>query len=427
MSEDKSETPGSSDLPEAMVERGQGFSSIWLVPLVAMLVAGALLYRDLRDRGETAEITLPTAEGVEAGKTLVRYRDVVVGTVQSVRLSAGLDQVVLEARMARDSDQVLVEGTRFWVERPRIGPHGISGLTTIVSGAYVALDPGDPKGKPQRRFVGLTDPPQSLRGNEGLALRLRSDVPVLGLTYGTPVLHEGIDVGQVTRIDLSKTGKGIDIEIEVDEAYKDRVHDNSRFWNVSGVEMTAGLHGVDVQAASLEAVLAGGVAFGTPGGARGQAKDGAGFQLFSDQDAAFREYHESQGLQVIVRTRNLGSIANGDRVLYRGVSVGKVLRSALDADARNVDVTLQIEPRFVPLVRSNTVFWNASGASADFGLSGLHVHMASLESVLLGAVAFATPNEPGPPADPSAVFRLADEAKGAWHKWAPVIPLSEAP
>jgi len=398
-----------------------------LVPLVAILVAGVLLYRDLRDRGETVEISLPTAEGVEAGKTLVRYRDVVVGTVQSVRLSSDLNQVVLEAQMARDSDQVLVEGTRFWVERPRIGPHGISGLTTIVSGAYVALDPGDPKGKPQRHFVGLTDPPQTLRGNKGLALRLSSDVPVLGLSYGTPVLHEGVDVGQVTRIDLVKKGKGIDIEIEIDEAYKHRVHENSRFWNVSGMEMTAGLHGVDVQAASLEAVLAGGVAFGTPGAARGRAQDGAGFQLFSGRVEAFRDYHESQGLQVVVRTRNLGSIANGDLVLYRGFPVGKVLRSSLDSDARHVHVTLQIEPRFVPLVRTNTVFWNASGASADFGLSGLHVHMASLESVLLGGVAFATPNEPGAPADPGAVFKLADEAKDAWHKWAPVIALDEAP
>jgi len=113
-------------------------------------------------------------------------------------------------------------------------------------------------------------------------------------------------------------------------------------------------------------------------------------------------------------------------VLYRGVPVGRVLRSELADDARHVEVSLQIDSQFAPLVRTNSVFWNASGASADFGLSGLHLHMDSLESVLAGAIAFATPNPPGPLAEDGAVFGLAQEAKDSWRKWSPEIPLGDA-
>ena len=177
MSERDTET-GDEALPEALVEPTRGLSMIWLIPLVAVLIAGSLLFQDLRNRGKEVKIVLPTAEGVEAGKTQVRYRDVVVGTVQAVRLSESLSHIVIVAQMVRDADSVLVEGTRFWVERPRIGPHGISGLTTIVSGAYITLDPGDPKGKPQTRFKGLTEPPPTLRGDGTLQLSLTSERPV---------------------------------------------------------------------------------------------------------------------------------------------------------------------------------------------------------------------------------------------------------
>lgn len=415
------------EIPEAVVESGHGFSAIWLVPLVAIVIAGSLLFQDLRDRGEVVEVSFGTAEGVEAGTTTVRYRDVVVGTVQTVRLSDDLSHIVIVARMTRDANQVLVEGTRFWVERPRIGPHGISGLTTIVSGAYLALDPGDPKAKKKSAFVGLTEPPQNLRGEAGLRVSLTSEQPVRGLSYGASVLLEGIDVGRVTRLDLRKKGEGVDIEITIDEVYQDRVHANTRFWNISGVEMTAGLHGIDFEAASLESVLAGGISFGTPGPARGAAKDGDRFVLFSDRKAAFREYEQSLGLQIAVRARDLGSIADGDAVLYRGIPVGRVLRSELAGDARHVLVHLQIDSPFAPLVRTNSVFWNASGASADLGLTGLHLHMDSLESVLAGAVEFATPNDPGSLAERGAVFKLAAEAKDAWLRWSPEIPIGESP
>jgi len=418
--------PADEALPEALVEPTRGLSMIWLVPLVAVAIAGSLLYQDLRERGKQVEVSLPTAEGVEAGKTQVRYRDVVVGTVQTVRLSDDLSHIVIVAQMARDADPVLVEGTRFWVERPRIGPHGISGLTTIVSGAYVTLDPGDPKGKPKTTFEGLTEPPQTLRGDATLQLSLTSDREILGLSYGSPVLHEGVSVGSVTRIELREEGRGVDIELSIDQAYKERVHRNSRFWNVSGVDMKAGMHGVDLQVTSLEAVLAGGVAFGTPGPAEAAARNGDAFALFSDREAAFREYEESLGLHVVARARDLGSVQDGDAVLYRGVPVGRVLRSELADDARHVEVSLQIDSQFAALVRTNSVFWNASGASADFGLSGLHLHMDSLESVLAGAIAFATPNQPGPLAEDGAVFGLAQEAKDSWRKWSPEIPLGDA-
>ena len=390
MNETTSQKPEES-IPEAVVVRRRGLSPVWLVPIIAAGVAASLLYTTFERRGKTVEISFSEASGVDAGKTRVRYRDVFIGTVSEVRLSDDFTHTVIEAQINENGERLLVEGTRFWVERPRIGPQGISGLTTLVSGAYIALDPGTLGGVLKRKYQGLSDPPQMLKGDKGLHLNLNSPSGSGGLTQMSPVLHEGIQVGRITGLDLAKEAPGVNIRISVDAKYADRVHANTHFWNASGIDAHAGFSGIDVEIASLETVLSGAIEFATLGSGGRPVETGHSYQVFKNRQDAFHRYQESLGLQIFVRTDQLGSIANGDGVLYRGVKVGKVLGHELEDNAQHILLRLQVDARYAPLVRTNSVFWNASGISSDLGLTGLHVHTSSLESMLQGAISFATP------------------------------------
>jgi paraquat-inducible protein B len=238
------------------------------------------------------------------------------------------------------------------------------------------------------------------------------------------VLHEGIQVGRISGLDLVKGELGAEIRISIDAEYAGRVRANTRFWNESGFDAHAGIDGFEVKFSSVETILTGAISFATPGSPHGKVSDGRRFPLFADRKAAWREYRENQGLRIELRTPRLGSLADEDPVLYRGVNVGRVLGHRLEEDARTVRIRLQIDSRYAPLVRSNSVFWNASGIHSDLSLTGLHVDVSSLEALLQGAVAFATPDHPGPQAEPGAQFDLAPKAKDRWRKWAPEIPLA---
>lgn len=415
------------ELPEAVVEAGRRIPAIWLVPLVAALIAGLLMWRSFQDRGPLISVTFESAAGIEAGRTTLRFRSVVVGVVEAVRVSEDLSHVVVSARLHRDSDSFRVKGTRFWVDRPRLGPEGISGLGTLVSGAFIGVDPGVGGGKEVERFRGLEQAPVNLRTEKGLRVSVHTRDFGAGLSYGAPVLYEGIQVGRVTALELDSDQSEVVAQIFVRAQYANFVRGNSRFWNASGVHFDASMRGVHAAMDSLESVLLGGLAFSTPGEPGPTAEPGSHFQLYRNARQARRDYRESLGLHVFLEAPRLGFLSPGDPVLYRGEKVGQVLGRALQDDARRVGVRIQINPRYVPLVRSDSVFWNASGVQADLSLSGFHIHVASVESLLEGSVSFSTPDPPGPRADPDSVFPLHRQVKERWLSWAPRIPVGAAP
>jgi paraquat-inducible protein B len=193
------------------------------------------------------------------------------------------------------------------------------------------------------------------------------------------------------------------------------------------VDAHAGFDGIDVNIASLETVLTGAVAFATPGAHGRKAKNGQEYALFDNRVAALKSHADSLGLHVNLLTHRLGSVADGDPILYRGVEVGRILGHELEEGSRRVILHLQIDSHYAPLVRRNSVFWNASGIDSDFGLTGLHVHVASLKSLLEGAIAFATPDPPGAEAEPGTRFELASKRKDKWMKWSPDLPLEPEP
>ena len=421
MSEDSS-----TALPEAEVHRRRGPSPVWLFPIVAALIAGGLAIRAIGERGPTITISFETASGLEAGKTTVRFREVVVGTVEDIRVGDDHASVLVSVEIEKYAEAALHEGTRFWVVRPRIGLEGVSGLATLVSGSYINMDAiheSDAKIVRRLSFVGLEEPPLDAAGARSMQIVLTAKrLGSLGL--GAPVYYRDIEVGKVVRYQLVDDGS-VEIDVGIESMHAGVVHENSSFWDVSGIDVSGGLSGIEVDFESMRSLLAGGIEFDTLGQPGAGAKSGARFPLFENRKAAEKERSRSRNLHLVLETTQLGSVKAGEAVLYRGVRIGEIDSYALRQDARSIGIRVSIDERFALLVREDTVFWDASGLDAKLGLTGLHVHVESFESLLVGAVAMATPPNPGKRVASGSVFQLHDKPEPKWHDWLPDISMGE--
>jgi paraquat-inducible protein B len=407
-------TGGSGDVPDAVVERSRGFSPIWLIPIVVAIVAGSLAYRAIQEQGEKVVLLFESAEGLEAGKSTIKYRDVEIGTVDLIQFR-DVSQVEVHVSISKRAAKAAVEDTLWWVVRPRFGGGGISGLSTIVSGAYVTIQPGKPGGKKKREFLGLEEPPIPERDLPGIQLVLHSD-QLGGVEAGSSIFFRNLDVGDVLQHSLGEDGKMVEIKIVIREKYAPLVKSTSSFWNAGGVDVKVGASGLEVKTESLQSILTGGVAFDSPA-VGATAKAGDAFWLHGSQSDVEKTRLTHGGLGLVLETGALGGVALGNPVYYREVPVGSVVSHELSKDGSQVRIKVNVDRQYASLVRHNSVFWNASGISADLGLTGLHVHAESLKSLLTGGVAFATPPKPGHTVSEGSVFRLHPEAKKKWLEW----------
>lgn len=319
---------------------------LWLIPLVAGLVSAWLVWTTWAEQGPVVTIRFRTAEGVEPGKTPVRFREVDVGTVKRVRISDDLKSVIVTVQLVAGAERLLAPDTRFWVVRPRIGIGGVSGLGTLISGPYIAVDPGS-GGEPVYEFTGLEEPPL-----------IRSDVPgttyeleatrLSGIDRGSPVYFRGIEVGQVLGYGLTEDGRRVRVHVFVRAPYDRLVRTTTRFWNASGVEIGAGPEGFGIRLESVQALLLGGIAFDSFGGARAEpAAAGARFVLYGSEQAA-RESTVAERVRARVHfTGSVRGLRPGSPVELQGIRVGRVAEVRLDvAPDLEVRVTavLEIEP-----------------------------------------------------------------------------------
>lgn len=424
MTDQNSRTP--DDLPEATIKShriSRGASVIWLIPLAAAVIGGVIGYQIYSTRGAQIQISFPNAEGLESGKTSIRYLNVVIGTVSDIVVAPDMKTVLVTAEMTEESSQHLVDGTRFWVVRPRIGGGRVTGLGTLFSGSYIAMSPGPIGGKRQRQFVGLTEQPVKPFGD---GMNIVIDATRLhGLAIGAPIYYLDIKVGEITTADVNEAGTGVIMNALIDHQHAHYVRQNSRFWNVSGIDITANaLEGLRVDIESLSALVSGGLSFYTPGKAGPPAEDGARFKVRRHGPSTSEGAHRYLGPRFVIEASKLGSVKAGDPVYYRGEQVGQVISQMLHDDAASIGIQVEIAHRYAALIREKTVFWNASGFSADLGLTGIHVHSESLQALLAGGIALAVPNKPGNRAAEGSVFKLRTKAPRGWEKWRPQISLS---
>ena len=339
------------NLPRPKVERPRrlGISLVWLVPIVALLVAGSLFVRTVILVGPRIDIEFATADGIEPGKTDVRYKEVVVGKVQTVSLRGDRKRVIVTVRLDRSAAGLAVKDTQFWVVRPRIGAGGISGLGTLLSGAYIGTDAGVST-ESRDSFVGLEGPPFVLRGEPGAVFVLRAD-DLGSLEVGSPVLYRRTRVGRVVGYTLDPAIDEIAVRVFVEAPYHTLVTPQARFWNASGVDVRLSASGLAFNAQSVATVLAGGIAFELPPGVpRAEpARPDSRFVLFNDRRAALAP---EDGPPIPVRMifdQTARGLAENAPIDFLGVEIGRVRMVSLDYDAKRQRFPVRVMADIYPL------------------------------------------------------------------------------
>jgi len=331
-------------LPQATVEpaRRARLSPVWIVPLVAAVVALGIFAERVLSEGPAVTIVFQSAEGIEAGKTFVKYKDVNIGQVTAVRLTEDFGRVEVTARIAKSAAGLMVEDAKFWVVRPRISLSGVSGLSTLLSGDYIGFDAGAST-KRQKTFTGLEVPP-IIDGGPGRRFVLHA--PDLGsLGIGSPVYFRRLPVGQVVAIDLAADGKSVAITVFVNAPYDRYVTAGTRFWNASGFDVSLTANGIDVRTQSLVALLEGGLAFETPAFAPAAvpAAANAPFRLFADRASALKPDDTIATRYVLYFAESLRGLSVGAPVTFFGVGVGEVVAIGLTLDERTLNARPRVE------------------------------------------------------------------------------------
>jgi paraquat-inducible protein B len=338
------------EAPAPEVRKAQRWNVVWVVPLVALLLGAWLLYRSFAAQGPVARVSFETANGIYAGKTEVRCRSVKVGFVKDVKLAEDLKSVIVVLELDTDSEGLLRQGTLFWVVKPRFSATEFSGAETLITGAYIELDPGPAGADRTNDFTGLEVPPATNSGVPGLRLSLDAD-EAGSLTIGAPVYYRGFEVGRIEGRQLEEKGLRVTYNAFIREEYSPLVTENTRFWNTSGIDISAGADGFKVRTPSFQAMVSGGVSFGvTEGEKHGEpVANGTRFTLFQDEDAAQRSSFNPSLKFLLLFDQTVRGLSKRAPVEFRGITIGRVADISFDLvpgarDTRSIPVLIEVDP-----------------------------------------------------------------------------------
>jgi len=372
------ETPASPT--EARIKTKRRISPFWLLPVIALMIAGWLLWSSYEDRGNTITIDFVSADGIVAGRTPVRYQGVEVGTVQDIRLSENLNKIEVKASIKADMKDALRNDTQFWLVTPKASLAGISGLDALVGGNYIGMMPG--KGEPQDHFTALDTQPKYRLSNGELMIHLHA--PDLGsLSSGSLVYFRKIPVGRVYDYSINANKQGVTIDVLIERRFTSLVKKGSRFWNVSGVKADVGLSGAKVELESLASLVNGAIAFDSPEASKPAESDDE-FGLYKDLA------HSQRGVIVkLALPGGEGLKAGSTPLMYQGLEVGELTKLDLNPGGA-VSGEMTVDPSVVNLLRANT--------RIEMRSPKLSLDNASVSSLLTGTTLELVPGE-GEPRD----------------------------
>ncbi|TEI68705.1 PqiB family protein [Pseudomonas aeruginosa] len=355
-----------SDLPSPKKHKTSNWSAIWVLPLVALAIGAWLGWRAYDQAGVLIQVRFESSDGIQAKKTEVLYKGIAVGKVVALDVSEDIKGVVATIEMDKEARQYLSKGTRFWLVKPRVSLAGVTGLETLVSGVYIAVDPVKGE-KEERNFTALKQPPPLSDRLPGLHLTLKAD-RLGSLEQGSPVFYRQIQVGQVKSFQLGDDQRTIEIKVHIEPAYADLVRKHTRFWNASGISISGGLSGFKVRSESLLTLAAGGIAFATSD-SRGDSPPtdpSKPFRLYDDYDAA------QAGLRVKLKMNDVSGIDPGRTpVMFNGVQVGLVKSIDMDKDYSSATADLAMDPRVEDMLLEGTEFWTVKPSISLAGITGL--------------------------------------------------------
>lgn len=323
-------------------------SLVWIVPALAALVGGWVTVVRILAQGPKITIVFRDAEGLEAGKTKILYRGVEVGILKAIRLTEDHRRVEATAEMQPGTSDVLLDDTQFWVVRPRISGANVSGIGTLISGAYIQMEIGTSPDH-RREFVALEEPPVVTRDVPGRQFVLKSS-DLGSLDTGTPIYFRRLQVGEVASYELDPDGHALTVRVFVKAPYDQYVTPNTRFWHASGIDVSLSAAGLDVQTQSLLSILIGGIAFATAPNepVLPPAEPDTVFTLFGDRAAAFKLPARDPQTYTLVFNQSVRGLAAGAPVEFKGIPIGEVTDVQAQFDAETFDfsvrVSLQVDP-----------------------------------------------------------------------------------
>ncbi len=340
-------TPENTSATDAVIKQHRGPSFVWILPLIAALIAAWLAWQSYQDAGITIEVQFESAEGLEAEKTKVLFRGLPSGTIKQLRLNEDLKGVTAIIEMASEAEPLLHENTRFWLVKPQVSLSGVRGLETLLSGYYIGIQPGD--GEDRRDFIADSEPPPSSKDKPGLYLTLSSD-SAASVYRGSKLFYRDIQVGEVIDVKLGDDQQQVLIDLYVESKHSQLINGGTRFWNASGISIKADLPKLDIKFDSLASIVAGGIGFYTPADG-GELDPDKILPLYSDYEAA------EDGVTVAVQFPARTPLSEGTKVVSQEIVIGRVQKLEFNNDLTSQTAHLLIDPRAKPLLRAGSQFW----------------------------------------------------------------------
>ena len=400
----------------AAARRASRVSIVWLIPLLAVLIGAWLAWTTLSKEGPTITVSFESGEGLQAGQSLLKFKDITFGTVQSMDLAPDHQRVNITIKTTRAAEPLLTEKTIFWVVKPRLFAGNVSGLDTLLSGSYIGMLPGPEGGHTQHSFIGLEDPPVLQANVPGRTFLLKAS-RIGSISLGSPVFFRDFSVGEVLGWDLQDMAESVTIHVFVRAPFDRYVVDDTRFWNASGLSVNLGGAGVQVQLESVKALLLGGIAFDTPTPDDGtkatalppQSAADHLFPLFADRDTAKNSSYSRRIQLVSYFPGSVRGVAPGSEVLIHGMTVGHVLDVHLSFDPAKDEIVapvrFEVEPERILGVGARQIFRTDAAAVEAMIKKGFR---ASLQSTSLITGQQAVSIDIVPDAPPAGVTKDGD-------------------
>lgn len=401
------------EIPVAVVEssaqiaKQRTWSRIWLATIACAVIAAVISAATWTKQGRIIRIHFNDGYGLKAGDTL-RYRGIDIGEVRQVRLDSDMAGVDVEVQLQPDTTGIAVEGSRFWIERPRLQLGRISGIDTVLGAKYIGVLPGSDAAAQRTDFDGL-DTPLLMDDADAVDVRIRFPAGE-GLAVGDPVRHLGTDIGEVTAITLSEELAHVWVECRLVGNARSAARAGTQFWierprldisEIRGLETLVGGRYI-----AIEPTLA--------------TDSEVQHEFVGLADAPPLRRREGS-LEVELEASSRMGLVRGAPVSYRGLEVGRVADVGLSSDGVRVEVQVIIEPEYAELVRDNSKWWSTGGFKLDAGLTGVEVSIDSFASWLRGGISFATPDKPGQKVATGYHFVLAERPDADWLRWQPRI------